>query len=207
MKVGEFKHMLILDPNVWRDLDDNAYRQAFSNSDCSVGLNFSFRADKNFAYKLNLPVYPEDVSKSISANYSDANIIGRPVSISMYTGTSDPSVSFTLKMHRENYVKNADVVDRNNIDAIVSLIEAANYPSFVQNGTFPPIVTYKFGDTEIVGKQTGYQCKWSGPKIEGKYMYVELNITVDVLTNDILNADRITTTNPRAYDRSYLDKF
>ena len=201
------RYMPILDPNVWRDLDNDSYRQPFSNYKCFVGLNFAFRGDKDFAYKLDLPVYPEDISKSITTNYADANIVGRPGSISMYTGTSDPSVSFSLKMHRENYIRNGSISDRNNIDAIVSLIEAANYPSFVQNGTFPPIVTYRFGDTEIVGKQTGYQCKWSGPKIEGKYMYVELNITVAILTKEILDADTVFLLNSRAYDRSYSEKF
>ena len=191
----------------WQELDDSSYNSPFLQNDeyskCIMNVNCGGKFNKT----LYLPVYPEDVTNSISTAYADASILGRPGTISAYNSTSDITTSFTLHMHREqqtfltsgNSAKDLD--GKNIVDKIVSLIESAQYPYLDENGSYTPIVVYKFGDTLIFGKQTSVQTKWSGPKIEGKYMEVTLNISVTNTPSKILTAKDIYESSPRGWGR------
>ena len=117
----------------WWELNDLMYTAMLNPRDhkymqCKVILEYP-NADKKVSY--NLPVYPEEVNNTISTNYQSTEILGRPGQISSYTSTSDPTSSFTLHMHRENRSNevNTDLNNqKNHIDQIVALIEAAQYP-------------------------------------------------------------------------------
>lgn len=192
----------------WWELNDLMYTAMLNPRDhkymqCKVILEYP-NADKKVSY--NLPVYPEEVNNTISTNYQSTEILGRPGQIASYTSTSDPTSSFTLHMHRENRSNevNTDLNNqKNHIDQIVALIEAAQYPYMdsTGGGIYPPIVTYIFGDTTITGKQTSVSTKWAGPKIEGKYMEVYLTISVTNLTYGIRDYSHFLNANPRGFNR------
>lgn len=190
----------------WRELDDSSYTAAFRSegafTSCCVTVEF-IGSGTGITKTLNLPVYPEDVTNAITTNYSSYDILGRPGQISAYTSTSDITTSFSLHMHRELKTYNNDIAaDRNHIDDIVSLIEAAQYPLFKPGtGEYAPIVTYKFGDTLICGKQTSVNTKWSGPKIEGKFMEVVVSISVTNLFDRICDYTDIVSSSPRGWGR------
>lgn len=183
----------------WIELsDDNSSTNHHTN--CSVTLSYNGAGVSVF---YNLPVYPDDVSNSITTNYASYDIIGRPGQISAYNSTGDQTTSFTLHMHRELKTDGNSFGDDNHIDKIVSLIEAAQYPLIDTGGQgeYAPIVTYKFGDTLIRGKQANVSTKWSGTKINGKYMEVTINISVTNLASHIIDYSDILNSNPRGQGR------
>lgn len=186
----------------WIELDDKTFNSHFGNNAkyerCKVTVSF---IGSNKSYSYNLPIYPNDISESISTNYADYNIIGRPGSISSYTNTSDNTKRITLIMHRELKTFNNQLTDVNEVDRIISLIKAANYPLIDSTAAaiYAPIVTYNFGDTLIVGKQTSCSVKWEGPKIEGKYMQVTLDITVVCTPKKIIDFKDVYNANPRGW--------
>lgn len=173
----------------------------------NCNLTVKFPGTDN-VYSIELPVFPEDVTNSISTNYTSYDILGRPGQISVYNSTGDMTTSFTLHMHRElqtseSTLDNTYLADINQIDKIVSLIEASQYPIIdsTSAGEYVPIVTYRFGDTVITGKQTSVNTKWSGPKIEGKYMEVVISISVTCTAGKIKDFTDIFNSNPRGNNR------
>lgn len=183
---------------------NNIALSPYSKNQCFVSVDFQFN-DKNDTKQqslrwFNLPVYPEEVNESITTSYSSTDIIGRPGTIASYNNTSDETKSFSLHMHREiSTGGNGALKDINEIDAIVALLKSAQYPKFFSDGTYAPIVTYKFGDTLIVGKQTSIGVKWSGPKILGAYMEVVCNISVALTPKVVIDFEDVRSSNPRGY--------
>ena len=187
---------------IWQELNDNDYNGPFlgnSATSCYVKVEFGngVRVEQMF-----LPVYPLEVTNSITTNYASSSIIGRTGQISAYNSTNDITTSFSLHLHRELRVYGEGGGD-DKIDDIISLIESAQYPLYNENSnsSYAPIVTYKFGDTLICGKQTSNNTRWSGPKIDGKYMEATLNISVTNLPTKVIDFNDIFGSNPRGTGR------
>ena len=52
-------------------------------------------------YLIELPLYPEQVSESISANWQNQNVLGRSAPLSAYANTDLKTVNFSLELHRD----------------------------------------------------------------------------------------------------------
>ena len=52
-------------------------------------------------YLIELPLYPEQVSEQISANWQQQPVLGRSSPVAAYANTSLKSVSFSLDLHRD----------------------------------------------------------------------------------------------------------
>lgn len=65
------------------------------------GKSNNFSANDKSQYLIELPMYPEEVSESISAQWSTQNVLGRSSPLSAYSNTSLKSVSFSLDLHRD----------------------------------------------------------------------------------------------------------
>lgn len=52
-------------------------------------------------YLIELPIYPEQVSEQISANWQQQPVLGRSSPVAAYANTSLKSVSFSLDLHRD----------------------------------------------------------------------------------------------------------
>ena len=178
------------DKNVteWVELNDNLYNNHFINNNpqCYIKVDFNRKSENN-TYKLRIPVYPSDISFGNQTNYTSGEILGRSGQIAGYVSTGDTTTRISLHLHRElqqldTGISIRDEVkyqDRNKIDNLISLIQAANYPQRFPNGIAAPIVTYVFGKTKIIGKQTSFSTKWDGVKIGNMYMecFIEVQIT------------------------------
>lgn len=188
--------------DTWQELNDDYYNGAFLNPStmCYVQVQFGNTNSPVKSKRMFLPVYPLDISNSFATNYASSTIIGRTGQISAYNSTNDVTTSFNLHLHRELRVYNEG---DNKIDEIVSLIESAQYPYYdtTSGHSYAPIVTYKFGDTLIRGKQTSANTQWSGPKIDGKYMECTINISVTNLPNKVIDYNDIVSTSPRGGGR------
>jgi len=188
---------LLGNQNVWRDLDDDAYRSPFGNMSCFVSVDFRHSIAQQERRWFNLPVYPENVNFNLSTNYASNEILGRAGQISAYNSTNDITSTFSLKLHRELRTLNNQLVDINHIDAIISLIQAAQYAKWYADGLYAPITTYKFGDTLLIGKQIGVQITWGETKINGCYMVATLNISMTNVSKKILNFEDVRNSMPR----------
>ena len=103
-----------------------------------------------------LPVIPEQVSKSLSANWESLNIPGRAASYYSYTGTSNRTVNFSIQLHNdllENYtwVENGVKFKSNEssgltMNKIISFLESCCYPIYESEKIIPPVVLLKIGD-------------------------------------------------------------
>ena len=194
--------------NSWIDLDDDLYNNHFNNGQCQLRINFNRLmsiTDENgteisSTIERNLPIYPEDINFGTSTNYASTDIIGRPGTIAGYVNTSDVTSKITLHLHRELEIPGYVETDKNKIDELILLIQACAYPKQYGDGLYVPIVTYKFGDTCITGKQTSWDATWGGPKIGNAYMDVKLNISISHVPNGIEFFDDILKhENPRTF--------
>ena len=61
----------------------------------------SFGGGEDYEYLIELPLYPEQVSEQISANWTPQNILGRSSPIVAYANTNLKNVSFSLDLHRD----------------------------------------------------------------------------------------------------------
>lgn len=162
---------------IWNEINDNTFSNHFSDDQCAIFVEFNHAGIPSI--KLNIPVYPDDITFGNSTNFTSAEIIGRPGTISGYVSTGDISTRIQLHLHRELALNGNGIhQDKNQIDDLVSLIQACQYPLRTQDGLYVPIVTYKFGKTKITGKQQNYSTKWGGPKIGN--MYMECNIDIQI---------------------------
>lgn len=171
---------------IWNEITDDVYNNHFSNDQCAIYVEFNHAGTP--IYKLNIPIYPEDITFGNSTNFTSAEIIGRPGTISGYVSTGDVSSRISLHLHRELALNREGYdyrEDMNQIDDLVSLIQACQYPLKTQDGLYVPIVTYKFGKTKITGRQINYNTKWGGPKIGNMYMECNLDIQISHVTKGI----------------------
>ena len=163
--------------------------------------------------------FPENTSNAVNASYSDSSVIGRPGTVGMYTNTSDNVSNFSLSLHREDYASVVEAGQIGNltnygagertvysgenktIDYLISYIESAAYPLFTSTGTHMPLIKFIFGDTEINGKLTSFNAKWSGPRINGKQMHCEVSLSITNLFNSVPNQRYIAKSNPRGFGK------
>lgn len=96
-------------------------RQGFQEWECYMLLKYgnagSFGLGGTSEYLIELPMYPNEVTESINAQWEEQSIIGRSSSISTYAGTSLKSVNFTLDLHRD-FLTGSYSLTRSNMEEI-----------------------------------------------------------------------------------------
>jgi len=65
------------------------------------GNNNNFNVSGNKQYLLELPLYPDQVTESISATWSTQKVLGRSSPVSAYANTDLKTVNFSLDLHRD----------------------------------------------------------------------------------------------------------
>ena len=158
------------------------------DGECSVTVYYAnFEAD---AEVINLPCYPEEVSNSVEASWSEQTIIGRTGTINVFTGTSDITTSFSFDLHREMYPAH-ESLRGNYVDRIVRIIKAGCYPRYTAGSLQPPYVIWKFGDMTISGRLKSVSDTWKKPIIAGSYTVCTLSITMAGAAKGIVGAEDI----------------
>ena len=167
----------------------------FVDGECCVEVSWTAKGETTSVFS-NLPCYAEEVQNSVAANWSGMQVIGRTGQLFSYTGASDVSCSFTLKLHRELCLteNNPKVGSRSNmktIDQIIAIIKSGCYPKYGSNTLRPPRTTFKFGDFWITGKLTSVSDSWEGPIIGKKYAMCTLSIQMESAATRIVDAEDI----------------
>lgn len=123
-------------------------------------------------YQIDLPNYPDEISDSGSANYSEESLLGRSSPLVSYTNTGFREVSFSFDVHREE-------LDSNGIDKLLKIIRASVYPTY--NGAAalrPTITTVRLGDFYVKGITKSYSFTWKKPIIDNKYQVCTISMTI-----------------------------
>lgn len=132
-----------------------------------------------------LPCYPEEVSDSVSVNWSDVSIIGR-TPIMAYNSTGLRNISFSMDLHLDmmtNYVEGHDRHHR--VSVILGALRSAAYPIYSSKGLKPPMVIFVFGELKMKGilRSVGFQ--WKKPIIDKKYSLCTVSINMDEIADPL----------------------
>lgn len=80
-------------------------RQGFQDWECYMLIKYgyanSFGHSRPNEYLIELPLYPDEVQESISANWAEQEVMGRSANLATYAGTSLKSVNFSMNLHRD----------------------------------------------------------------------------------------------------------
>lgn len=145
-----------------------------------------------------LPCYPEELSDSQSANWSESNIIGRSSPISAYTSTGYRQVSFSIELHRE-LCDDLRLGENSSLEQVERVVRRSVYPSYASGrGVAPPITTVKIGAFKARGYVTSYQFTWKKPIVDNKYQILSMSISMV----DIDNGNNFVRTVGKVHEQS-----
>lgn len=172
-------------------------------------------------YLIELPLYPEDVTEQISANWQTQKVLGRSAAISAYANTELKSVSFSLDLHRDlltgsfSHTKSTlkGVNGKQQWQAAGYQVQTAKgpfstrswyvnankmlqiscYPQYTKNGLIPPTTYFIFGQMILKGFVRNYSTTWKKPIINNFYGWNSVQISMDCYPDTIISADNIMT--------------
>lgn len=168
---------------------------------------------------IRLPLYPDEISDSISASWQSQDILGRSSPVTSYMSTNYREVSFGFELHREllfncdNYLKNVKNKGRNarnknythiaTTEEILSILRLACYPVYLKNGLMSPVVVFRFGEFFCKGFMESVSYTWKKPIIDNKYMLCDISIgPIHCYPKSILAGSA-----PNVYKESSLDPY
>lgn len=137
-----------------------------------------------------LPSYPDQITDTISANFSQESPLSRSAPIFSYQSSGPRTLQINLKFHREmmtqiNYRASNVKVELGDdyVDTLVKQLQAVALPSYKTASRMvdPPMVALRFGNTVFIkGVVIGGVTVTYGLPIldDGKYAMVEIGFTV-----------------------------
>lgn len=144
-------------------------RASYSNSNYIFVYESGNYSNK---YQMDLPNYPDEISDSGSANYSEESLLGRSSPLVSYTNTGFREVSFSFDVHREE-------LDSNGIDKLLKIIRASVYPTYKDTAALRPTITVvRLGDFYVKGITKSYSFTWKKPIIDDKYQVCTISMTI-----------------------------
>ena len=171
--------MANLDPDYTSYMNSMGYA-----TDQRSGVSRIFYPTPNFIYLYHtkkgivLPSWPDNISDSTSANFSQTTPLGRSAPIYSYTGSGPRTVGFQFQLHRDMLEQtNANNPTLNPGDDYVEVmakeVQAAALPNYgtAEKMVDPPLVAVKIGNEIFIkGVIVGaVQVSYSGPIMAGKY--------------------------------------
>lgn len=183
------------------------------------GHNGTYGLASDKEYLIELPIYPNEVSESISANWGDQKVLGRSSKLSAYANTELKSVSFSLDLHRD-FLTGSFSHDQNTLynsggyqsrqaaglqvqssrgpfDTrtwyinINKMLQMSCYPQYTENGLIPPTTYFIFGQMILKGFVRSYQTSWKKPIINSFYGWNSVNIQMDCYPDTIIGANEM----------------
>ena len=147
----------------------------------------------NLGVKVNIPVYPENITDSLQSNFQQTNALARTAPVFTYQNSGPRSMNFQIALHREMLddankggLSNAELyVGEDYIDYLIRNLQAIALPTYNEGSkaVVPPQVAVRIGEGDdifirgvVVGAVTvGY----SLPILSnGKYAQVSIAFSV-----------------------------
>lgn len=185
------------------------------------GNNGKFGIGGDYEYLIELPLYPEQVTESISVNWDTQNVLGRSAALSAYANTDLKSVNFELHLHRdlltgsfshttESLIQSGGSLDkqaaglqketakgpfgtRSWYTNANKMLQIACYPQYTANGLIPPTTYFVFGQMILKGYVTNYQTTWKKPILNTFYGWNSVSINMMCYPDTIVSAKNIIT--------------
>ena len=181
----------------------------------------SFGSGGDNEYLIELPIYPDEVTESISSNWEKQTVLGRSAPLSAYANTDLKSVSFSMDLHRDlltgsfSHTKttlaatlgaNAEYnqaaglqkqtdkgpfATRTWYTNINKMLQISCYPQYTSKGLLPPITYFIFGQMILKGYVTSYSTTWKKPIINTFYGWNSVQISMECYPDTIIGAKQI----------------
>lgn len=166
-----------------------------------------FQLIENYIYFYHLdkycvvPVYPERISDTILANFSQTTALGRSAPIFTYNSSGPRSITFNFALHRD-LMSDIDMVGNNFnlpdnsdiIEELVHSIQAIALPKYnaTAKSVNPPMIAVRIGnEVYIKGVVTGaVSVEYSGPIIRDR-LYAVCNLSFTVSEVDPYDAEAV----------------
>lgn len=139
-----------------------------------------------------LPCYPDAITESQGATWSNNTPLGRSSPLSAYAGTNYRSISLNFKLHREM------CNDESYIDMILVEIRRAVFPWYVSQGLIPPVATFQFGQYRCKGYVDNVTYNWQKPIVDGMYQVCDVGVSFIDVPEYVFSAQDLSSvpTNP-----------
>lgn len=169
---------------------------AYMSSDCFVKVEHT-GIDKvdstSSTYIYALPCYPDQISESQGAQWSQSAPLGRSSPLSAYVGTGYRTMSLPMKLHRE--MCNGDEAY---IDAVLVVLRKSVFPLYLEQGLTPPITTFQFGEFRCKGYVESVNYTWQKPIVDGHYQVCDVSVSFVDVPEQVFSANNLSSkpTNP-----------
>lgn len=140
---------------------------------------------------LEIPCFPESVSDSTSATWSQEMTTYQHYEPQNTYNKSGPRVvTCTFKIHRAMWDGNQD---SGKAEELVAYMQSACYPNYDTQASEPPRVTLIIGKSiRIVGILTTMETTYSGPiGPDNKYDCIDINISITEESDNVLSTDAV----------------
>lgn len=137
---------------------------------------------------LDIPVYPEELQDSVSANYTQMpELIYQYEPWQLYQSSGPRIAPLTFLFHRDMW--SGDAAD-GKANELIRFFEAMCYPEYAGSIVNSDIATlYIKGETFVRGIVTEVSKKWSGPLLrDGFYAVCELSVSITEVSENPLSA-------------------
>lgn len=193
----------------------------FKSWECYMLIKYGkpgqFNVGGDYEYLIELPMYPDQVTESIGANWQSQNVLGRSSPLSAYVNTDLKSVSFELTLHRDFLTGSysIDAEKLHNIGGNVKknqypgfqkqtpggpfdtrtwyvsankMLQMSCYPQYTDNGLIPPTTYFIFGQMLLKGFVKSYSTTWKKPILNTFYGWNTVSIQMDCYPDTIMSA-------------------
>lgn len=192
----------------------------FKTWECYMLIKYGYKDSFNLSgkkqYLIELPLYPEQVTESISTNWNTQPILGRSSPIAAYAGTDLKRVNFDLDLHRDfltgSYSLTSDAMmavgGQPHLQAagnqkqsgtgpfdtrawyvnINKMLQMACYPQYTDAGLIPPTTYFIFGQMILKGFVDNYSTTWKKPIINTFYGWNSVSIQMSCYPDTIISA-------------------
>lgn len=176
----------------------------------------------DYEYLIEMPLYPDQVTESISAKWAEQNVLGRSAALSAYAGTDLKGVNFELTLHRDlltgsfshtattlkesggslenqaagrqNQTAKGPYGTRSWYTNMNKMLQISCYPQYTSNGLIPPTTYFVFGQMILKGYVTSYSTSWKKPILNTFYGWNTVSISMQCYPDSIVSAKEILTT-------------
>lgn len=138
-----------------------------------------------------LPVMPEGISESVTANYSTQDIVGASAPRILYSSTSAPTISMSLRNLTEDYLAEGF----SSLREYVRALQALTYPTYSSGTVNAPSVTVKLGNFSFTGVTNSVNVTWGTVVKDGEIMSCSVDLQFTRIRSEVVGATYIEKDN------------
>lgn len=139
--------------------------------------------------RIPFPVMPEGINESVTANYSTQDIVGASAPRILYSSTTAPAITLSLKNLTEDYVPSGF----SSLREYVRALQALAYPVYTAGVVSAPEITLQLGNFIIHGVTNSVSVSWGNLVKKGEIISCSVDLS-------------ITRTRDAVYGATYIEE-